>query len=71
MKPTRLGDKARDEPAADKDDETCLIYQEYLADPSYTVGEVLEANQLEVVDFQRFECGEKVKAEDENVRATN
>ncbi|XP_039430365.1 elongation factor Ts, mitochondrial [Culex pipiens pallens] len=71
MKPTRLGDKARDEPAADKDDETCLIYQEYLADPSYTVGEVLEANQLEVVDFQRFECGEKVKAEEENVRATN
>uniref|UniRef100_A0A1Q3FBV9 Elongation factor Ts, mitochondrial n=1 Tax=Culex tarsalis TaxID=7177 RepID=A0A1Q3FBV9_CULTA len=71
MKPARIGDKSRDKPAADKDDESCLIYQEYLADPSYTVGEVLEANQLEVVDFQRFECGEKVKAEDENVRVAN
>lgn len=71
MKPARIGDKRRDEPAKDKDDETCLIYQEYLADPSYTVGEVLEANNVEVVDFQRFECGEKVKSEDENVRAVN
>lgn len=71
MKPARIGDKSRDEPAKDKDDETCLIYQEYLADPSYTVGEVLEANNVEVVDFQRFECGEKVKTEDENVRAVN
>ncbi|XP_065081456.1 elongation factor Ts, mitochondrial isoform X1 [Ochlerotatus camptorhynchus] len=71
MKPARIGDKIRDEPAKDKDDETCLIYQEYLADPSYTVAEVLEANHVEVVDFQRFECGEKVKTEDENVRAVN
>lgn len=71
MKPARIGDKTRDEPAADKDDESCLIYQEYLADPSYTVAEVLEANQLEIVDFQRFECGEKVKAEDENMRLAN
>lgn len=71
MKPARIGDKARDKPTADKDEETCLIYQEYLADPSYTVGEVLEANQVEVVDFQRFECGEKVKAEDEGVRVAN
>lgn len=71
MKPSRIGDKTRDEPAKDKDDETCLIYQEYLADPSYTVAEVLEANHVEVVDFQRFECGEKTKAEEENVRATN
>lgn len=71
MKPARIGDKNRDEPAKDKDDETCLIYQEYLADPSYTVAEVLEANHVEVVDFQRFECGEKVKVEDENVRVAN
>ncbi|XP_053694670.1 elongation factor Ts, mitochondrial isoform X1 [Sabethes cyaneus] len=71
MKPDRIGDKSRDEPVADKDDEPCLIFQEYLADPAYTVAEVLEANQVEVVDFQRFECGEKSKAEDENVRVVN
>ncbi|XP_058450440.1 elongation factor Ts, mitochondrial isoform X1 [Malaya genurostris] len=71
MKPDRIGDKTRDEPAKEKDDETCLIYQEYLADPTYTVGEIMEANNVLVVDFQRFECGEKSKVEDENVRAVN
>ncbi|XP_058814446.1 elongation factor Ts, mitochondrial isoform X1 [Topomyia yanbarensis] len=71
MKPDRIGDRSRDEPAKEKDDETCLIYQEYLADPNYTVGEVMEANSIEVVDFQRYECGEKSKTEDENVRAVN
>lgn len=71
MKPERIGDKSRDEPAKDKDDETCLIFQEYLADPNFTVREVLEANNVEVVDFQRFECGEKVKSEEQNVRAVN
>ncbi|XP_055541510.1 elongation factor Ts, mitochondrial isoform X1 [Wyeomyia smithii] len=71
MRPDRIGDKSRDEPKPEKDDEPCLIFQEYLADPTYTVGEVLEANQVEVVDFQRFECGEKLKAEDENVRVVN
>lgn len=71
MKPTRIGDKSRDEPAKDKDEETCLIFQEYLADPSYTVAEVLEENNVEIADFQRFECGEKAKTEDENVRAVN
>ncbi|XP_055594360.1 elongation factor Ts, mitochondrial isoform X1 [Uranotaenia lowii] len=71
MKPEKIGVKDRDEPAKDKDDETCLIYQEYLADPSYTVGEILDGNNLEVVDFQRFECGEKVKDENDSVRAVN
>ncbi|XP_001655529.2 elongation factor Ts, mitochondrial isoform X1 [Aedes aegypti] len=71
MKPAKIGDKTRDEPAKEKNDETCLIYQEYLADPSYTVAEVLEANNVEVVDFQRFECGEKIKTDDETVRAVN
>ncbi|XP_050078171.1 elongation factor Ts, mitochondrial [Anopheles maculipalpis] len=69
MKPERIGEPGKDEPAADKDDETCLIHQEYLVDPTYTVGEVLEANRLQIVDFQRFECGEKSKPEEQNVRA--
>uniref|UniRef100_A0A182MH27 Elongation factor Ts, mitochondrial n=1 Tax=Anopheles culicifacies TaxID=139723 RepID=A0A182MH27_9DIPT len=71
MKPERIGEPGKDEPAAEKDDETCLIHQEYLVDPSYTVGEVLEANRLQIVDFQRFECGEKSKSEEQNVRAVS
>uniref|UniRef100_A0A182NF87 Elongation factor Ts, mitochondrial n=1 Tax=Anopheles dirus TaxID=7168 RepID=A0A182NF87_9DIPT len=69
MKPERIGEAGKDEPAADKDDETCLIHQEYLVDPSYTVGEVLEASRVHIVDFQRFECGEKSKTDEQNVRA--
>uniref|UniRef100_A0A182Y9W9 Elongation factor Ts, mitochondrial n=1 Tax=Anopheles stephensi TaxID=30069 RepID=A0A182Y9W9_ANOST len=69
MKPELIGEPGKDEPAADKDDETCLIHQEYLVDPNYTVGEVLEANRLQILDFQRFECGEKSKSEEQNVRA--
>ncbi|XP_058057786.1 elongation factor Ts, mitochondrial [Anopheles bellator] len=71
MKPERIGERGKDEPAADKDDETCMIHQEYLVDPNYTVGEVLEASRLQIVDFQRFECGEKSKADDQSVQAVN
>jgi elongation factor Ts len=61
MKPVRLGDKSVDKPCANKDDETVLIFQEYVMDNDYTVGEVMEENNVEIVDYQRFECGEKVE----------
>ncbi|CAG9768454.1 unnamed protein product [Ceutorhynchus assimilis] len=48
-------------PAENKEEETNLIHQEYLLDDSLTVKELLEENQLEVVDFRRFECGENVE----------
>lgn len=63
MDPNKVGEKGKDEPVENKDDEKCLIHQEYLLDPSATVGEILQENQLEVVDFQRFECGEPSKNE--------
>lgn len=63
MDPNKVGEKGKDEPVENKDDEKCLIHQEYLLDPSATVGEILQENQLEVVDFQRFECGETSKSE--------
>ncbi|XP_047987252.1 elongation factor Ts, mitochondrial isoform X2 [Leguminivora glycinivorella] len=60
--PAKLGSKDTDKPAKDSDDETCLIYQEYLLDPSYTVEEILEQNKVEIVDYVRFSCGENVEA---------
>ncbi|XP_041972176.1 elongation factor Ts, mitochondrial isoform X2 [Aricia agestis] len=60
--PLKIGDKDKDKPASNTDDETCLIFQEYLLDPSYTVGEVMEQNKVEIVDFIRFSCGEVVEA---------
>ncbi|CAG9863346.1 unnamed protein product [Phyllotreta striolata] len=61
MDPKKIG-MSTDEPVANKDDEICLIHQEYLLDESMTVKEILEENKLEVIDFKRFECGECSKA---------
>ncbi|XP_013168346.1 PREDICTED: elongation factor Ts, mitochondrial isoform X2 [Papilio xuthus] len=60
--PTKIGDKEADKPAKNSDDETCLIYQEYLLDPSFTVDEVLQQNNVEVIDYVRFSCGEVAEA---------
>lgn len=59
MKPLQIGDAEVDKPAEDKDDETRLIFQEYILDPDITVGEVLAEKNVKIIDFQRFECGEK------------
>lgn len=61
MDPKKIG-SSTDKPAANKDEETCLIYQEYLLDDSLTVNDVLVNNNLEIVDFKRFECGESANA---------
>lgn len=61
MNPKKVG-TLDDEPAKEKDDEECLIHQEYLEDPSVTVQEVLEESGVEIVDFRRFECGEVVNS---------
>ncbi|XP_055680498.1 elongation factor Ts, mitochondrial [Lutzomyia longipalpis] len=58
MNPKRIGDKAVDEANEDADSEDVLIHQEFIADATKTVGEILEESHLEVVNFTRFECGE-------------
>ncbi|KAJ8875282.1 hypothetical protein PR048_023177 [Dryococelus australis] len=58
MNPTKFGEPSVDEPAANADDEQCMIYQEYLLDPSITVAQLLSDNGVSVLDFERFECGE-------------
>lgn len=37
---------------------TELLFQPYLMDPSVTVGETLFKSGIEVLAFERFECGE-------------
>lgn len=65
MKPQKIGDKEKDEPNEVKDDETCLIHQEFLLDPEQTIGEILQENNIKIIDFQRFECGENSKMSEE------
>ncbi|XP_046404416.1 elongation factor Ts, mitochondrial isoform X2 [Ischnura elegans] len=58
MNPRKVGGEG-DEPAKNPEDEHCLLLQEYLLDPSTTVGSYLTENGLSVLDFTRFECGEE------------
>jgi elongation factor Ts len=70
LNPLKIGDKSKDEPKANKDDEICLIYQEFLSDPELSVADVLAENKLEVVDYHRFECGETERLQ-ESTNAVN
>ncbi|XP_037927570.1 elongation factor Ts, mitochondrial [Teleopsis dalmanni] len=67
--PKKIGEEGKDKPLAEKDDEPCLIYQEFIVDPDRSVGEALKEYDVSIVDYQRFECGEKLKSE--QVEAVN
>lgn len=58
MSPRSVGELGVDEPNACKEDETCMVHQEYLLDPEVTVGQLLTDAGASVVTFKRFECGE-------------
>ena len=64
MNPNKIGVIDVDKPAENKDDEMLLVFQEYLLDPSQTVGELLINHQIQVVNFHRYECGELVQEQD-------
>lgn len=69
MNPLKIGNKEQDKPSANKEDEPCLIYQDYLfgGEELVEVGKVLEEHQVDVVEFKRFRCGENVEGEQENI----
>lgn len=48
-----------------KDDESRLVFQEFLMDESLTVGELLRQNSAVVTDFVRFGCGEELEEEED------
>ncbi|XP_071524284.1 elongation factor Ts, mitochondrial isoform X2 [Panulirus ornatus] len=58
MNPKVIGTLS-DPKASNPDDETTLVHQEFLTDPAKTVGEVLQEENIEIVDFVRFESGEQ------------
>lgn len=70
MKPEKIGNAETDKPNEVKEDEKCLIHQEFLLDPEVTIGDILQENNIKIIDFQRFECGEKVESYQEAASAT-
>lgn len=64
MNPTKVGETDVDEPAENSDDETVMIHQEFLLDPSMTVGQLIEEAGVRILDFWRYECGEQDQSKD-------
>ncbi|CAL4061282.1 unnamed protein product [Meganyctiphanes norvegica] len=57
MNPKSVGKS--DDPKSDNPEEEPLLYhQEFLSEPSMTVGEVMNRENVQVIDFVRFGCGE-------------
>ena len=69
MNPSIIGDCEKDQPQENADDETVLIYQDFLLDPESKVQEVLDQRNIQVLDFVRYECGETQAEADENSAA--
>ncbi|XP_031838555.1 elongation factor Ts, mitochondrial [Nomia melanderi] len=63
MNPIKIGDPNVDEPHVDIDEESCMLYQEFLFDSSVSVQQLLQSKNTEIVDFARFEMGEVVETE--------
>ncbi|KAK3604123.1 hypothetical protein CHS0354_001120 [Potamilus streckersoni] len=57
--PRKIG-SSEDKPEEDKENETKLLFQEFVIDPDLTVKEFLENNSAVVWDFVRIECGEEL-----------
>lgn len=70
MNPSRIGQVGVDEPMSNADDESTMIHQEFLLDPSLTVQQVLLAAQAEIVDFARFEMGEQTEIDEMESKET-
>ncbi|XP_066138032.1 elongation factor Ts, mitochondrial isoform X2 [Euwallacea fornicatus] len=63
MAPKNIGKE--DVASPNKEEESSLIHQDYLLDDTMSIKELLDLNQIQVVSFQRFACGETVATSDE------
>ncbi|CAK9828316.1 Elongation factor Ts, mitochondrial [Anthophora retusa] len=62
MNPVKIGDPKIDEPFDNIEDEPVMLYQEFLLDPSLSIQQLLQSEQIEVLDFARFEIGETMES---------
>lgn len=60
MNPLKIGDPLTDRPNEDAENESVMLYQEFLLDPSLSVCQLLKNENCEVLDFARFEMGEVI-----------
>lgn len=61
MNPTKIGDPKVDLPIDNIEEEPVMLYQEFLFNPTSSIQELLQSEQVEVLDFVRFEMGETLE----------
>lgn len=61
MKPTKIGDTKVDQPHDNVDNESVMLYQEFLFNPDVSIQQLLQSEQAEILDFVRFEMGETLE----------
>ncbi|XP_077488682.1 elongation factor Ts, mitochondrial [Amblyomma americanum] len=47
-----------EQPPAEEEEESRLLFQDYVADPSVRVGRVVAEGRIDIMDFERYACGE-------------
>ncbi|XP_003699964.1 elongation factor Ts, mitochondrial [Megachile rotundata] len=60
MNPIKIGDISVDRPNDDANSENIMLFQEFLLDPTLSVQQLLQNEQVEILDFARFEMGEEL-----------
>lgn len=70
MNPQSVGVNS-DTPSEDSENEAKLIHQEFMLDTNLRVADVLQQNGAKVLDFVRFECGEVLRSEVEDIAAVS
>lgn len=58
MNPIKVGNPKIDEPLDNIDNETIMLFQEFLFDPTVSIQQLVQNEQIEILDFVRFEMGE-------------
>jgi len=63
MSPRSLGVPIENGSSLNPEEETRLLFQEYMHDTSLTVSDVLQQSEAKVLDFVRLECGETLESD--------
>lgn len=63
--PKVIGNLENDKPS-EKEEEDKLLFQEFLLDPSISVGDLLKENGVTIDSFVRFACGEDLPQDEAN-----
>lgn len=71
MAPSKIGDPEKDKPLRNKYEETCMIHQPFLLEEDILVSDVLRGTGISLVEFIRFQCGEKLEETDEDQSEEN